>query len=476
MFFEQCDVSFLLQKLDKLRMINLDYSKDLIEIPDLSLAPKLESVSLSYCVNLCQLHPSIFTAPELRELGLSYCRKIKILKADIHLKSLTKLDLSGCSSLVEFSVTSEKMTWLSLCGTAIDEFPSSIWRNSKLAELNLSRCEKLKIVGKKLSNDPGLESLTVLNLSGCTQIDTLNMGYILDGMPSLIRIYLSECCNLETLPDNIQNCSKLQELNLDDCINLHSLPKLPASLEELTAMNCTNYRDNNFVQSEMLKNMSYNLDINNKHKPYIYSLVPGAQVPCKFDYYTEETSIVIPHIPKNGLYYFLFYIIFSDNFSPGEDYVEATMEEHGMKVFEMDLTEEIEMREIIKSDKIIKSDHVWVTCRSNIDDYFDMFEDTALGDHLSLSLKFKSLDKGKTSGIKGLGVTPRYRSHHRLRLDGSRSSRVEIVELQPGAQFPNESDINELQHQEIGAEVRDTDDANEDDQQQLLPLTKRRRT
>jgi hypothetical protein len=104
-----CDVSLLLQTLDNLRMINLDYSIDLIEIPNLSRAPNLESVSLFYCVSLCQIHPSIFTVPKLRELCLNGCKKIGSLKSNIHSKSRVTLDLTDCSSLVEFSVTSEEM-------------------------------------------------------------------------------------------------------------------------------------------------------------------------------------------------------------------------------------------------------------------------------------------------------------------------------------------------------------------------------
>jgi len=107
--------------------------------------------------------------PKLRELCLNGCKKIGSLKSNIHSKSLITLDLTDCSSLVEFSVTSEEMAWLLLRGTAIHEFSSSMWCNSKLTDLDLSKCKKLNIVGKKLSNDPGLESLTVLKLSGCTQ-------------------------------------------------------------------------------------------------------------------------------------------------------------------------------------------------------------------------------------------------------------------------------------------------------------------
>ncbi|KAK2442708.1 disease resistance protein RPV1 [Trifolium repens] len=137
-----------IQNLHNLVEIDLGYSDDLIEIPDLSRAPNLQIVNLNSCKSLRQLHPSVFTSPKLRELHLCYCTEIKSLKTDIHSKSLEVLNLSYCYSLVEFSVTSGEMTFLSLRGTAIHEFPSSIWHNSKLDYLILSECKKLNIVRK----------------------------------------------------------------------------------------------------------------------------------------------------------------------------------------------------------------------------------------------------------------------------------------------------------------------------------------
>jgi hypothetical protein len=82
-------------------------------------------------------------------------------------------------------VRSNAMTTLFLRGTAIHELSSSIWRDRKLTHLFLSEFKKLSIVGKKLSNDPAVVPLQLLDLSGCTQIDTLNLWYILDGLQSL---------------------------------------------------------------------------------------------------------------------------------------------------------------------------------------------------------------------------------------------------------------------------------------------------
>ncbi|KAK7309718.1 hypothetical protein RJT34_06671 [Clitoria ternatea] len=152
-----------------------------------------------------QIHPSIFPLPKVVCLCLEGCRKIESLKTNVHLKSLCQLYLYGCSSLKEFSVASEEMIVLDLAATAIRELPSSVWYHTKLTSLALSCCNNLNIVGNKLSNDPGMGSLTELDLSWCTQLDASNMWFLLDGIRSLTRLNLTSCCDLQALPDNIGN-------------------------------------------------------------------------------------------------------------------------------------------------------------------------------------------------------------------------------------------------------------------------------
>ena len=451
MISEQCDVSFFLQKLDNLTIIKLDNSEDLIEIPDLSRAPNLKILSLAYCVSLHQLHPSIFSAPKLRELCLKGCKKIESLITNIHSKSLQRLDLTDCSSLVQFSVTSEEMTWLSLSGTTIHEFSSSMWRNSKLGLLNLSDCKKLNFVGKKLSNDRGLESLIYLNLSGCTQINTLSMWFILDGARSLNHLNLRNCCNLETLPDNIQNCLMLEFLVLDGCVNLNSLPKLPASLRDLSAINCTSL-DTNSIQREMLENMLYIICTKNHFRRVaLSSLLPVAEVPCEFDFFTTEASIITPPIPKDGLYDIVLCVLLSEGLNLTSSGFYCTIYNHGGIGFGWNIGSEHVSETMI-------SDHVLLIRLTNFC-YWARVDD----DHYSISFEVGLYnDDGEqlsTKGIKGCGFILVSSLEHSLGLDGSSSrSKVEIVELPFNAQVSNEFD----QHSKFD------DDENEDAQQQLL--------
>ncbi|KAK2388576.1 disease resistance protein RPV1 [Trifolium repens] len=451
------------QNLDNLMMIDLEYSEDLIEIPDLSRAPNLQIVHLSCCWSLRQLHPSVLTRSKLRELDLSHCSKIKSLKTDIHSKSLKVLNLSNCYSLVEFSVTSEEMTWLSLKGTAVHEFPSWMWRNSKLIHLNLSECKKLKIVRKKLSTDLGLRSLTYLNLLGCTEISTLNLWFILDGMPSLKDLVLRRCCNLETLPNNIENNSLLEILNLDECSKLKSLPKLPTSLKQLTAVNCT-YLDTNILHRFHFSKDS-DTGFKKEYDPLKVCYLPGGQVPCEFDYQTTKASIDIPPIPKSGLCGFIFCIVLSKgliNFR--QQRVDCTIYEHGKEI--LYLKELFVIHDTFGNGEAetLILDHVFLCSWSG--DNYNLVNMGNESDHYNLSFEFNHLDpKGmyyhygmeewSSKGIKGCGVFPVYALKH---------NGVEIVELQSSAQFSHESDIDESEIDE------NVEDDSESDRVEIVEL------
>nr|KYP53723.1 TMV resistance protein N [Cajanus cajan] len=77
------------QDLSNLKTIILDDLLELIEIPDLSMAKKLEHISLIRCISLCELHPSITFLPKLTNLWLDQC-----------LSLLIELDLENCQKLV----------------------------------------------------------------------------------------------------------------------------------------------------------------------------------------------------------------------------------------------------------------------------------------------------------------------------------------------------------------------------------------
>ena len=76
----------LTQELRNLKIIDLSHSYKLIELPDLSEAPNLESIYLTNCKNFCHL-PAL-TNQKLVELYLHGCQGIKGLGCRTSLRSL----------------------------------------------------------------------------------------------------------------------------------------------------------------------------------------------------------------------------------------------------------------------------------------------------------------------------------------------------------------------------------------------------
>jgi Leucine-rich repeat (LRR) protein len=240
-----------------LERINLTESKQLMKLPDLSGATKLKWLYLSGCESLREVHSSVFSKDTLVTLLVDRCKKLEILASEKHLTSLRKIDVSGCSSLREFSLSWNLIEELDLSNTGIEILHSSIGRLSKLRRLDLHGL-KLKSLPKEMCY---LRSLTELELSNCNIVTKLTLEAIFDGLVSLKILYLKDCGNLRELPTNIDSLSSLYELrldgsnvkmlpksiknisslrilSLDNCKKLGCLPELPSHIRELKADNC----------------------------------------------------------------------------------------------------------------------------------------------------------------------------------------------------------------------------------------------
>ncbi|XLT83179.1 hypothetical protein HN873_004932, partial [Arachis hypogaea] len=216
--------------LANLRRIDLDGSKQLIELPDLSKASNLETLSLCDCENLRSVHPSIFFLQKLIHVDLERCIRLKKLAGK-------------CSS------------------------------SSKVEHLNLSGCKRLKHLPDSTSK---LKFLKELYLEGCQQLDTSNLHILFSGLSSLERLNLGGCHNLDKLPDNVNNLSllcwlsvkgtnvkslpesikhlrKLRYLYLGSCRRLQSLPELPPSIQYLEVSDCTSLKTVFTPTPKMLK-------------------------------------------------------------------------------------------------------------------------------------------------------------------------------------------------------------------------------
>ncbi|PON31613.1 TIR-NBS-LRR-like protein [Parasponia andersonii] len=186
-----------IQNVEKLKVIDLSDSKNLVQIPDLSQAVNLEKMILSRCTRLENLPSSIGMLVSLQSLKLSYS-----------------------SNFNRFPELPVNLKHLNMRGTAIEEVPKSIEFLSNLQTLKLDRCERLKSLPNTICK---LKSLQRLDLRYCSQLEYL--PEFLEPMEHLTQFHILES-GIRELPSSIGNLiGLLHSLDLTDCKNLQSIPQ-----------------------------------------------------------------------------------------------------------------------------------------------------------------------------------------------------------------------------------------------------------
>ncbi|KAM4075778.1 hypothetical protein ACJW30_12G014100 [Castanea mollissima] len=229
---------------ERLKLIKLNKSQNLIETPDVTKIPVLEKLFLEDCINLLRVHQSIGVHQKLTILNLKGCKNLISLPNKFEMWSLEILILSGCSKvkkIPEFGKNMKLILNLYLDDTAITELPTSIGVLEKLTLLNLKACKSLKTLPSKFE----MESLEILTLSDCPKVKHIpefggNMKRVcklyLDGtaitklptsiehLTDLTSINLRDCKNLVCLPNTIFNLKLLKDVNISGCSKLERLP------------------------------------------------------------------------------------------------------------------------------------------------------------------------------------------------------------------------------------------------------------
>nr|AXU93613.1 RPP4/RPP5-like protein [Arabidopsis thaliana] len=253
------------QSLGSLKDMNLSWSKNLKEIPDLSLAINLEELDLQVCESLVTLPSSIQNATKLIYLDMSDCKKLESFPTDLNLESLKYLNLTGCPNLRNFpaiTITgfledrnaivvedcfwnknlpgldyldclkrcmpcefrSEYLVRLYVSGYKLEKLWEGIQSLGSLEEMDLSECENLTEI-PNLSKATKLESLV---LNNCKSLVTLPST--IGNLQSLRRLYMKRCTRLEVLPTDV-NLSFLLILDLSGCSSLRTFPLISTNIE-----------------------------------------------------------------------------------------------------------------------------------------------------------------------------------------------------------------------------------------------------
>ncbi|XP_048420816.1 disease resistance protein RPV1-like [Pyrus x bretschneideri] len=224
-------------RMKSLNTLNLSSCSSLEMFPEISeVMEKLSWVNFSGS-KIKELPSSINNLTGLNHLVLEDCKELQSLPSSIRMKSLSTLNLSGCSSLEmfpEISEVMEKLSWLNLSGSQIKELPSSINNLTGLNHLVLEDCKELK----SLPSSIRMKSLDTLNLSGCSSLEMF--PEISEVMEKLSWLNLSGS-KIKELPSSINNLTGLNHLVLEDCKELKSLPStIPMkSLNTLNLSGCS---------------------------------------------------------------------------------------------------------------------------------------------------------------------------------------------------------------------------------------------
>nr|AXU93661.1 RPP4/RPP5-like protein [Arabidopsis thaliana] len=283
--------------LGSLKEMNLRYSNNLKEIPDLSLAINLEELDLAGCKSLVTLPSSIQNAIKLINLDMSDCKKLESFPTDLNLESLEYLNLTGCPNLRNFpaikmgcsdvdfpegrnEIVVEDCFWNKNLPAGLDYLDCLTrcmpceFRPEQLAFLNVRgyKHEKLWEGVQSLGSLEGMhlsesENLTEIpDLSKATKLESLilNNCKSLVTLPStignlhrLVRLEMKECTGLEVLPTDV-NLSSLETLDLSGCSSLRSFPLISKSIKWLYLENTAIEEIPDLSKATNLKNLKLN--------------------------------------------------------------------------------------------------------------------------------------------------------------------------------------------------------------------------
>ncbi|XP_060187201.1 TMV resistance protein N-like isoform X3 [Lycium barbarum] len=217
---------------NKLTILNLSFSENLIRTPCFSETPNLKRIILKSCLSLVEVHPSIGNLKKLIFLNMENCKNLKILLSSIQMESLESLNLSGCEKLGEFPEIRGNMELLSellLGRTTIWELPSSIGRLIGISLLDLRSCKNLVRLPASITE---MKKLKILILKGCLK--------------------------LAAFPENLGDLEELEELYAGNT----AIWKLPDSVGELSRLKVLSLRRGRKVKCRYSRNLKFPISLN----------------------------------------------------------------------------------------------------------------------------------------------------------------------------------------------------------------------
>nr|VDD12770.1 unnamed protein product [Brassica rapa] len=262
-----------IQPLVNLRKVNLNFCFKLKEIPNLSRATNLETLTFIQCTNLVKFPSSI-----------------------VNLYKLTTVRMWGCKNLLVVPTDTNSQYRNLMCTSVLRSFPD-ITRN-----INNLWFGSSSFVGRNRNRDfkrlPHVPE-SVWNYEDLSRSDMERPHTFIN------ENYLSGS-DIERIPDYVSGLHRLQTLFIENCTKLISVEGLPSSLKFLHANGCVSLervefsmllRDPDSIRDLMFRDC-WRLDeearreiINSRFAKYV--CLPGIQVPPEFTHKARSNYITI---------------------------------------------------------------------------------------------------------------------------------------------------------------------------------------
>ena len=222
-----------------MKSIYLKSCQSITKLPDLC-APNLETLDISYCDNLIEIHDSIGLLDKLECLELTSCKKLQILPST--LKVNERFGLWNCIRLEKFSNVHPEMKCLRrfvVNDSNIREWPSSLRYLTK-------GIIKLEILQRDQYSRPSSNHIEIL-LDRFEDLLLQSYGEILsdlnfcvnnDFFPALRCITIES--NIVSIPECIFRVPRLEEIYISNCQELREIqiPRLPQSIRRVIIEEC----------------------------------------------------------------------------------------------------------------------------------------------------------------------------------------------------------------------------------------------
>ncbi|KAG7532674.1 WRKY domain [Arabidopsis thaliana x Arabidopsis arenosa] len=220
--WENYPLQFLPQNFDPIHLveINMPYSQLKKLWGGTKNLEMLKTIRLCHSQQLVDID-DVLKAQNLEVIDLQGCTRLQSFPATGQLLHLRTVNLSGCTEIKSFPEIPPNIETLNLQGTGIIELPLSIIKPNYTELLNL------------LAEIPGLSGVSNLEQSDLKPLTSLmKMSTSNQNLGKLICLELKDCARLRSLP-NMNNLELLKVLDLSGCSELETIQGFPQNLKEL---------------------------------------------------------------------------------------------------------------------------------------------------------------------------------------------------------------------------------------------------